>query len=326
MGAHLVQSSPLTVAVPMLFLATVDLLRHLVWPELLHPWPGFLVVLLVVGLAVWVFSSAVFDHVERMERRIVKQNAELREIGETSRRQATQLRVLHEADLALTSNLDLETVLRTIVDLARELTGARYGALAVIDDRGQIVRFLTAGLTPEELARLGEPPAGRGLLGRIFEDGRPIRVDEIERDPRSVGFPPGHPPMLTFLGVPIVLHGQAYGNLYLTDKQGEDGPIPFTEDDESSVMLFAAQAASAMENARLHSQVQSLGASVERERIARELHDSLAQALGYVRLRAAAARDALERGDANAVDPAPRCGPRRAPHSDISAADHKVAS
>ncbi|MFN8632672.1 MAG: GAF domain-containing sensor histidine kinase [Chloroflexota bacterium] len=294
----------LTVAVPMLFLATVDLLRHLVWPELLHPWPGFLVVLLVVGLAVWVFSSAVFDHVERMERRIVKQNAELREIGETSRRQATQLRVLHEADLALTSNLDLETVLRTIVDLARELTGARYGALAVIDDRGQIVRFLTAGLTPEELARLGEPPAGRGLLGRIFEDGRPIRVDEIERDPRSVGFPPGHPPMLTFLGVPIVLHGQAYGNLYLTDKQGEDGPIPFTEDDESSVMLFAAQAASAMENARLHSQVQSLGASVERERIARELHDSLAQALGYVRLRAAAARDALDRGDASAVEPA----------------------
>jgi signal transduction histidine kinase len=286
----------LTVAAPLLFLALVDVLRHQVWPELLHPWPGFLVVLAVVAGAAWLFSRAVFDRIEQMEQQIVRQNRELREIGETAHRQATQLRALHEAELALSSDLTLETVLRQIVDLARDLTGARYGALAVVDEHGHIARFLTAGLTAEERARLGEPPSGRGLLGPIFTDCRPVRVDEIARDPRSVGFPPGHPPMRTYLGVPIVLHDRTYGNLYLTDKQGPDGPIPFTEEDESGVTLFAAQAAVAMENARLHGEVQALAASVERERIARELHDSLAQALGYVRLRAAAARDALDQG------------------------------
>jgi signal transduction histidine kinase len=142
------------------------------------------------------------------------------------------------------------------------------------------------------------------LLGPIFVDHRPIRVPEIASDPRSVGFPPGHPPMRTYLGVPIVLGDRVYGNLYLTDKQGPDGPSPFAEEDESGVTLFAAQAAIAMENARLHGEVQGLAASVERERIARELHDSLAQALGYVRLRAAAARDALTRGDASGADAA----------------------
>jgi signal transduction histidine kinase len=296
----------LTVAAPLLFLAVVDVLRHQVWPELLHPWPGFVVVLALVGTGAWQFSRAVFDHIERMERQVVGQNRELREVGETARRQATQLRALHEAELALTSDLTLETVLRRIVDLARELTGARYGALAVVDDGGHIVRFLTAGLTPEELALLGEPPTGRGLLGPIFVDNRPIRIDEIARDPRSIGFPPGHPPMRTFLGVPIVLHGRVYGNLYLTDKQDAAGQIPFSDEDESGVSLFAAQAAIAMENARLHGEVQGLAASVERERIARELHDSLAQALGYVRLRAAAARDALAQGELAAAETALR--------------------
>lgn len=294
----------LTVAAPLLFLALVDLLRHQVWLELLHPWPGFLMVLGVVAGAVWLFSQAVFDRVERMERQIVGQNRELHEIGETARRQTAQLRALHEAELALSSDLTLETVLRRIVELARDLTGARYGALAVVDEHGQIARFLTSGLTPEERARLGEPPTGRGLLGPIFVDHRPIRVDGIARDPRSIGFPPGHPPMQTYLGVPIVLHGRVYGNLYLTDKQGADGPIPFAEEDESGVSMFAAQAAIAMENARLHAEVQGLAASVERERIARELHDSLAQALGYIRLQAATARDALARGAPASADAA----------------------
>jgi signal transduction histidine kinase len=286
----------LTIAGPLIFLALVDILRHQVWPDLLHPWPGFLVVLVIVAGAAGLFSRAVFDRIERMERQIVRSNRELREIGETARRQATQLRALHEAELALSSDLTLEGVLRQIVDLARDLTGARYGALAVVDEGGRITRFLTAGLTPEQRALLGDPPTGRGLLGPIFTDHHPVRVDDIGSDPRSVGFPPGHPPMRTYLGVPIVLHGRTYGNLYLTDKQGETGPIPFTEEDEGGVSLFAAQAAIAMENARLHGQVEGLAASVERERIARELHDSLAQALGYVRLRSAAARDALGRG------------------------------
>ena len=287
----------LTVAAPLLFLALVDVLRHQVWPELLHPWPGYPGGARRRGGAAWLFSRAVFDRIEQMERQIVGQNS-----GATGDRRDgpppgdPASRAPRGRAGVSPSDLTLETVLRQIVDLARDLTGARYGALAVVDEGGQIARFLTAGLTAEERARLGEPPTGRGLLGPIFADHRPIRVDEIARDPRSVGFPPGHPPMRTYLGVPIVLHGRVYGNLYLTDKQGTDGPIPFTEEDESGVTLFAAQAAIAMENARLHGQVQGLAASVERERIARELHDSLAQALGYVRLRAAAARDALARG------------------------------
>jgi len=285
----------LTVAIPLIFLAVVDILRHQVWPGLLHPWPGYLVLLLIVGAAATLFSRTIFDEAERMERRILRQNDDLQRIGATARRQASQLETLYEAGLALSSELTLETVLRRIVDLARDLTGAQYGALGVIDEAGHIVRFLTAGLTDEEQAIIGDPPSGRGLLGRIFTDGQPIRVDAISKDPRSIGFPPGHPPMLTYLGVPIILHGRNYGNLYLTDKLGPDGPIPFTNEDESGVTLFAAQAAVAMENARLHGQIQGLAASVERERIARELHDSLAQALGYVRLRAASARVAISR-------------------------------
>lgn len=286
----------LTVAIPLLFLALVDILRHQMWPELLHPWPGYLVVLVIVAGATWLFSGLVFGRVQKMEHQIVEQNGRLRQAGETTHRQATQLQALHAAGLALSAELTLEIVLVRIVNLARELTGARYGALAVVDESGQIVRFLTQGLTDEERAALGQPPTGRGLLGRIFVDTCPIRVDEIAKDPRSIGFPPGHPPMRTFLGVPIVLHGRTYGNLYLTDKQGPHGPIPFTEEDERGVTLFAAQAAVAMENARLHGQVQALAAVGERERIARELHDSLAQALGYVRLQAATAREALARG------------------------------
>lgn len=291
----------LTVAIPLLFLALVDVLRHQVWPELLHPWPGYLIVLSVVGAATWIFSRLVFDRAEAMERHIVKQNAQLRKVGETSRRQASQLRALHEAGLVLSSELTLETVLRRIVDLARELTGARYGALAVVDEQGQIVRFLTSGLTPEERAQLTDPPIGRGLLGNIFTDHRPIRVDDIPSDPRSCGYPPGHPPMRTYLGVPIAMRGRTYGNLYLTDKQGVDGPIPFAPDDEDSVSLFAAQAAVAMENARLLEQIQALAAVAERERIARELHDSLAQTLGFLRLSAATARDAIARSETDAA-------------------------
>lgn len=286
----------LTVAIPLLFLALVDVLRHQLWPELLHPWPGFLVVLGIIAGATWLFSTIVLGRAETMERQIVEQNALLRQAGETTHRQAVQLQALHEAGLALSAELTLEIVLERIVNLARELTGARYGALAVVDEAGQIVRFLTQGLTDEERSHLGQPPTGRGLLGQIFVDDRPIRVDEIARDPRSAGFPPGHPPMRTFLGVPIVLHARRYGNLYLTDKQGASGPIPFTEEDERGVTLFAAQAAVAMENARLHGQVQALAAVGERERIARELHDSLAQALGYIRLQAATTREALAQG------------------------------
>jgi signal transduction histidine kinase len=161
-----------------------------------------------------------------------------------------RLRSLFDATIALNSELSLESLLRTVVETAAELTGARYGALGVIDESGQALeRFVTTGIDPETHAAIGELPRGRGVLGVLIREARPLRLPDLSSDPRSVGFPPNHPPMRTFLGVPILLRGVAYGNLYLTEKErGEE----FTPEDEELVTLLAAQAAVAIENARLY--------------------------------------------------------------------------
>ena len=159
-----------------------------------------------------------------------------------------RLRALVEAGIAVTSELSLDAVLQRIVEAAAEITGAPYAALGVIDRRGQLLeRFVTTGIGSEEREVIGDLPHGRGILGVLIHDARPLRLDDIARDPRSVGFPPNHPPMKSFLGVPIMLRGTAYGNLYLTDKVGG-----FTDEDEDLVTLLAAQAAVAVENARLY--------------------------------------------------------------------------
>ncbi|MHB1090838.1 MAG: GAF domain-containing protein, partial [Ilumatobacteraceae bacterium] len=134
-----------------------------------------------------------------------------------------------------------------IVELARNVLGARYAALGVLDASGTgLDKFVTAGLSPEEKAAIGELPEGRGLLGAIIRDPHILRLEHMKDDPRSVGFPPHHPPMDSFLGVPIVIHGEIFGNLYLTDK--EDGQ--FTTEDEQIVQSFALQAAAAVDNTR----------------------------------------------------------------------------
>jgi signal transduction histidine kinase len=161
-----------------------------------------------------------------------------------------RLRILVDAGIALSSELSLDALLQRLVDTAAELTGARYAALGVIDKTGQALeRFLTSGLDDDARAAIGELPHGRGILGVLIRDAKPLRLEDLSRDPRSVGFPPEHPPMTTFLGVPIVLRGVAYGNLYLTEKRagGE-----FTPEDEELTQLLAAQAAVAIENARLY--------------------------------------------------------------------------
>jgi len=159
-----------------------------------------------------------------------------------------RLRALIEAGIAVTSELSLDAVLQRIVEVAAQLTGAPYAALGVIDRRGQqLERFVTTGIPAEDRAAIGELPRGRGILGVLIHDAHPLRLDDLAADPRSVGFPPNHPPMKSFLGVPIMLRGVAYGNLYLTDKEGG-----FTDDDEDLVTLLAAQAAVAVENARLY--------------------------------------------------------------------------
>jgi signal transduction histidine kinase len=161
-----------------------------------------------------------------------------------------RLRVLVEAGIALASELSLEALLQRIVETAAELTGARYAALGVVHPSGQgLERFHTTGIDDETFAAIGEIPQGRGLLGAVIRSQAPIRVHEISDDPRSGGFPPNHPPMHTFLGMPILLRGVTYGNLYLAEK--EDGG-DFTDDDEDVIQLLAAQAAVSIENARLY--------------------------------------------------------------------------
>jgi signal transduction histidine kinase len=161
-----------------------------------------------------------------------------------------RLRVLVDAGIALTSELSLDVLLQRIVDTAAELTGARYAALGVIDPSGQsLERFFTSGVDEETYQAIGELPRGRGILGVLIREARPLRLHDIADDPRSVGFPRNHPPMRTFLGVPILLRGAAYGNLYLTEKEGG---ADFTAEDEELTQLLATQAAVAIENARLY--------------------------------------------------------------------------
>jgi signal transduction histidine kinase len=161
-----------------------------------------------------------------------------------------RLRSLVEAGILLSSELSLEAVLQRLVENAASLTGARYGALGVIAPGGQhLERFLTTGVDEETIREIGHFPVGRGILGLLIKDATPLRLHDLTQDARSVGFPPGHPPMQTFLGVPVLLRGVAYGNLYLSEKEsGED----FTDDDQDVVTMLAAQAAVAIENARLY--------------------------------------------------------------------------
>jgi signal transduction histidine kinase len=164
--------------------------------------------------------------------------------------QSERLRLLVDAGISLSSELSLDALLQRIVDAAAQLTGARYAALGVVDPSGmELERFLTTGLSAAEREAIGHEPVGRGVLGVLIHDAGPLRLANVADDPRSVGFPPNHPPMRAFLGVPVLLRGRVYGNLYLTEKAGAG---EFTEEDEELTRLLAAQAAVAVENARLH--------------------------------------------------------------------------
>jgi signal transduction histidine kinase len=176
--------------------------------------------------------------------------ADERSIDETVDDEHERLRMLVDAGIALSSELSLDALLQRLVETATELTGARYAALGVIDRSGrELERFVTTGLDPETYAAIGELPRGRGILGALIRDAAPLRLHRISDDDRSVGFPPNHPPMTTFLGVPVLLRGVSYGNLYLTEKHGGSD---FSLEDEELTTLLATQAAVAIENARLY--------------------------------------------------------------------------
>ncbi|HUZ84088.1 MAG TPA: GAF domain-containing protein, partial [Gaiellales bacterium] len=174
--------------------------------------------------------------------------AELERRLALAERRASVLERVIGAGLEVGSEIALDLVLERIVQAACELTGARYGALGVLDPtRSELTEFVTVGIAPAERRRLGDLPRGRGILGALIRDGRPLRLAELGEDPRSVGFPPGHPSMRSFLGVPIRVRRAPFGNLYLTEKPGG----PFTPEDEDAVVLLAGQAAVAIEHARM---------------------------------------------------------------------------
>ena len=195
-----------------------------------------------------------------------------------------QQRQLEALDLAVQGIADIasvERVLQLIVDRVRDLVGAQYAALGVVNDFGLIEQFITSGVSPEVRARIGPLPRGHGLLGLIIREDRSFLIDDIATDFRRYGFPPDHPEMHAFLGVPVHTKGRSVGNLYLTNKRGAR---TFTEADLALVEMFALHAGIAIENARLHEEIGRLAIVEERQRISQDLHDSIIQSLYAISL------------------------------------------
>jgi signal transduction histidine kinase len=205
---------------------------------------------------------------------------------------ATQgrLRALLRANQIITAQLDLDSVLRSIVDAARELTGAEYGALGVLGEHGGLERFIHVGMAQADIERIGHLPHGEGLLGALISDPHPIRIADIAADPRAAGFPAGHPPMRDFLGVPIRVRGEVYGNLYLTNHPD----AAFSDEDEQLIRALAATAGFAVENARLYLEMRrrQQWATASAEVTARLLDSKEGGALSFVAERMRVLADA----------------------------------
>jgi len=229
-----------------------------------------------------------------------------------------RLRTLLGAAVELSAPHDRDDALRAIVASAAEVSGARYAALGIYDGSGRLATFVHHGVDPETVEAIGEHPRGHGLLGEVIIADAPVRLADLSADARSVGFPPGHPPMHTFLGVPVVRGGRRYGNLYLTEKAGG---AEFDDTDEALVTALAAFAAGAIESAELLDSERSRAAAdeqararrellsqiiaaqeAERARVSRDLHDDVGQALTSVLLGLRLLDDALLRPDVDPID------------------------
>ena len=208
---------------------------------------------------------------------------------------------LLEAGMILSSELSLPALLQRLVELATALTGAGYGALGVIDEAGSgLADFVTTGITAEQRAAIGHLPEGRGILGALISDARPLRLREIRDDHRSVGFPPNHPSMHSFLGAPVRALGQVFGNLYLTEKQGA---AEFTDDDEQTLTVLATQAGIAIANARLYQEARMRQRWLE---ATREISMAILagdESAALIRLVATRARELINGDDATVVLP-----------------------
>lgn len=190
---------------------------------------------------------------------------------------AGHLTKLMNAFTTLGSDIELDVVLSHIVEAGTELVDATYGALGVLSpDRSHLSSFITVGIDEEGARRIGDHPKGHGILGLLIVDPAPLRLPDLTQHPESYGFPEGHPPMTSFLGVPVYVRGEVFGNLYLTDKQGGGA---FSALDEQMAVGLAAAAGAAIDNARLYAQVREIALLEERDRIARDLHDTVIQRL-----------------------------------------------
>jgi GAF domain-containing protein len=208
-------------------------------------------------------------------------------------RETSALQAMSDAVLAIAAELSVEPVLQRLVDSARELAGARYAAIGVPDGDGGFARFITSGMSDELVAAMGPLPRTHGMLGAMLEGDRPYRSQDIRRHPRFRGWwPRAHPQMRSFLGVPIVARGGNIGAFYLTDKVGAEA---FDAEDQRLIEMLAAHAAIAIENARLYERSRELTVVEERNRVARELHDSVTQNLFGVVLAAETAATLIDR-------------------------------
>ncbi len=244
----------------------------------LDTWSGRLMMDLVILVGGVFFFGVVFNLVSRLQMRLERQNRELL--------------ALHWAALDIYGEVSLGTVLQKVVDQARQLLEARYGAIAVYDDKGLLKEFMTSGMSEEDKEAIGTLPEGRGLLGVVLRRGQRIRLPDVERDPRSVGFPPNHPEMHSLLAIPIVCTGPFRGNLYVSEKITA---LEFAPEDEETLVRFATAAAIAIDNAHLNQRLRTLAVAEERVRIAREIHDGMAQILAYVNTKAQAVKAYLDK-------------------------------
>ncbi len=250
---------------------------------LLSPWPPTHMGRVLVAGGAGLIGTCAFGLMFVAAVRAARDDLEAAVRSERSQRQ--QLDALHAAAIAITQDLDLTSVLARVVDLSREVIACRYAALRVTTDDGSGA-FLTSGISAEEVAQMGPPPKGLGVLAAVASSPVSVRLDRIQAHPASVGFPPRHPPMTTLLGTPVRFHDRTFGYIYLSEKN--DG-TPFTAEDERTLERFASHAAAVIANAHLLNEVRRLSSLAERERIGRELHDGTLQELFAIALRLQAA-------------------------------------
>lgn len=264
------------VLAPLMAVTALELIRRFVLRDFFESSAGFLFLILIWLVGISFFTRFIVAEIDRTQQMLRQQNDELL--------------ALHHASLAIESELDLERVLKRIVEEARELLSVKYGGLTFFREDGEIEAFITSGIDPELEALMGPPPKGHGVIGVVTRSGQNLRLKDVTQHPESSGFPPHHPPMRPLLAVPIHSKVGVFGNLYLADEAGKE----FSAREEETLVRFGALSAVAIENARLHQQVKALAITEERERIAREMHDSLAQVLGYVNTKVQAAKILLK--------------------------------